>query len=317
MELTPGNLSALRTKYSQIFQSTFINTNIVWPKLAQLVQSGAESETHVWEDRIPQVRQWVGDRIIRNASLRSYVLANLPFEHTLGLDVFKVKDNKINAFEPTVRMQAMAAKKWPDILIFDSVKGVLAQGATSAAVTYDNVPFFSQSHPVNMDNPASALQSNYYPSGFPLTHANFSAVREGQRALVGADGLPLGVNPNVLIVGPENEQAGKQILEAEWITPTGTFAATGNQGPSQNVLKGTAELLVVDELAGNGGQWYLADYKKPVKPLIFQLREAAQFVMRVRPDDEPVFARHEFQYGVTMRGNAGYGPWFLMAAAHP
>lgn len=314
MELTQGNLSALRTKYSQIFQSTFLDQLVVWPKVAQLVTSTSESETHVWVDRIPQVRQWVGDRVIRNASLREYILTNLPFEQTEGLDEFKVKDNKINAFEPVVRMQAAAAKKWPDNLIFNGTTGILATGQNSSAVTYDNVAFFSTAHPQNPDNAASSLQSNYYASGYPLNHTNFAAVRQGMRMLRGADGLPLLVNPNLLIVGPENEQQGKQILEAEWITPTANFGAVGQAGASQNVLRGTADLLVVDDLSGNPA-WYLADWKKPVKPLLFQLREPAKFVMRVRPDDAPVFSRHEYQYGVMMRGNAGYGPWFLMAKA--
>jgi phage major head subunit gpT-like protein len=317
MELSPSNLNALRTKYSQIFQSTFLEQLVVWQKVAQLITSTAESETHVWVDRIPQVRQWVGDRVIRNASLREYILPNLPFEQTEGLDQFKVEDNKINAFEPVVRMQASAAKKWPDNLIFDNTAGILALGATSAAVTYDNQPYFSQAHPQNMDNPNSVTQSNYFPTGYPLTHENYSSVRSNMRGLKGADGKPLLVNPNLLIVGPENEQQAKQILQAEWVSPTANTGAVAAGAPSENVLRGTADPLVVDDMSGNGGQWYLADYKKPVKPLIFQLREAAKFVMRVKPDDAPVFSRHEYQYGVYMRGNAGYGPWFLMAAAHP
>ena len=71
MDITPSNLSALYTKYSQLFQAAFLQQEILWNKVAQLVPSTSESETHVWMDRIPQLRKWVGDRIIRNALIES------------------------------------------------------------------------------------------------------------------------------------------------------------------------------------------------------------------------------------------------------
>jgi phage major head subunit gpT-like protein len=314
MEITPAALSALYTKYSQIFQNAFLQQDILWNKVAQLVPSTSESETHVWVDRIPALRKWVGDRVVRNASLRDYVLTNAPYELTEGLDRFKIEDNKIQAFEPVVKMLAAQAKKWPDTLIFDSTLGILATGQNSSAVTYDGQPFFSTAHPQNPDNAASTSQSNYF-TATPLSHANFSLVRAAMRAFRGADGLPLKTNPNLLIVPPALEQTGKQILEEEWVSPTAGFGTVAGGAPSKNSLVGTADLLVVDDLAGADDTWYLGDYKKAIKPLLFQLRQPAEFVMRIKPDDPSVFSRHEFQYGVSVRGAAGYGAYFLMAKA--
>lgn len=315
MELTPGNLSALYTRYSMLFQSVFLKTAINWKGLASLFESSSENETHVWMDRVPVLRKWVGDRIIRNAVLRDYVLKNDPFELTLGLDKFKVKDNKIQAFDGTVRMMAVQAKKWPDTLLFNTLTGALPTGHTSAAVTYDGQPFFSTAHPQNPDNPNSATQQNYWASGMPLTHANFTAVRAAMEAFRGADGLPLNVSPNLLVVPPALRTQAEQILQSSWVSPTGTFAAVAAGAPSENPLKGAADILVVPDLGGQDGTWYLLDVKQEVKPFIFQLRDPANFVMRVKPDDPNVFSRHEFQYGVDARGAAGYGPYFLGAKA--
>src|SRR6266852_3877944 len=135
MEITPSNLAALRTRYNQVYQQAFLKQDVIWPKMAQLITSLAESETHVWLDRIPQLRKWSGDRVVQNASLRTYQLTNVPYELTMGLDRYKVEDNKINAFQPVVQQMAMQAKKWPDTLFFDSVNGVLAQGIN--VNTYD------------------------------------------------------------------------------------------------------------------------------------------------------------------------------------
>lgn len=318
MDLSPSNLSALRTQYSQMFQESFLQQEILWPKLAQLVTSKSESETHVWMDRIPQLRKWVGDRFLQSASLRDYILSNVPYELTEALDQFRIEDNKIGSFEPVVRAMGEQAKKWPDTLIFNPASGsdpggVLAAG--TSAITYDGVPYFSTSHPVNIDNAAQGVQSNYSASGKPLTFDNFRFVRAAMRAYKGADGLPLKVNPKLLIVPPALETAAEQILTMDYIAPNSTFGAGASGAMQENPLKGKADLLVVDDLAGQDTGWYLADNTKSIKPLLFQLREAAKFVMKTRPDDPAIFSRHEVQYGVSVRGAAGYGPWFLMYRA--
>lgn len=319
MDITPGNLSALYTKYSQQFQNAFLKQEITYPKISTTVTSDSESETHVFMDRIPQLRKWIGDRVVRNASLRDYVLKNDAFELTMGLDRFKIEDNKLNAFDPTVRMMAEQAKKWPDTLFYDSVTGILATGQTASAVAtgYDGQPFFSTGHPVNMDDPASATQSNYSAAGLPLTPANYKTVRQTMRGYKGADGLPLKVNPNLLIVDPSLEAAGIQILKEEWIAPAAAVGAGAANVLQRNPFYGTADLLVIDDLGGAAGTWYLGDTRSSIKPLIFQLRQAAKFAMLVDPKDPKNFQAHQFQYGVEVRGAAGFGPWFLMYKANP
>lgn len=313
MDVTPSNLSALRTQYSQIFQETFLKQEILWPKLAQLVTSKTESETHVWMDRIPQLRRWLGDRVLQGAALLDYVLTNLPFELTLELDKHRIEDNKIAAFEPVVRGIAAQAKKWPDTLLFNPstapIPGALANGQN--VITYDGVGFFSTAHPINAYDAGAGTQRNYYASGLALTPVNFGIARQTMRSLKGADGLPLGVRPKLLVVPSALETTGIQILQNQWIAPA---AATygGAAGVLQpNPFYGTADLLVVDDLSGQDTTWYLLDPSGPVKPFIFQLRQPAQFVMKTKPDDPAVFSRHAVQYGVDVRGAVGYGPWFL------
>jgi phage major head subunit gpT-like protein len=319
VDITPGTLQALYTKYSQQFQAAFLKQEIMWPKIATQVSSDSESETHVFMDRIPQLRKWIGDRVVQNAVLRSYVVPNDAFELTMGLDRFKIEDNKLNAFEPTVRMMAEQSKKWPDTLFFDSVSGILATGATASQIAtgYDGLPFFSTAHPVNMSDPASATQSNYSANGLALTPANYKTVRQTMRNYKGADGLPLKVNPNLLIVDPSNEAAGIQILKEEWIAPVGAVGAGAAGVLQRNPFFGTADLLVVDDLGGDAGTWYLCDTRSSIKPFIFQLRQAAKFAMLTDPKDPKNFQAHQFQYGVEVRGQAAFGPWFLAYKAKP
>jgi phage major head subunit gpT-like protein len=60
---------------------------------------------------------------------------------------------------------------------------------------------------------------------------------------------------------------------------------------------------------GAGTAWYLLDTTKPLKPLIFQKRRDYEFKMMTKPDDEAVFMRDAYRYGVDARVNVGFGFW--------
>lgn len=68
---------------------------------------------------------------------------------------------------------------------------------------------------------------------------------------------------------------------------------------------------VANDLGGGGTAWYLIDASKMVKPFIFQKRRDYTFAAMDKLDDEGVFMRKEFRYGVDARCNAGYGLWQL------
>jgi phage major head subunit gpT-like protein len=73
---------------------------------------------------------------------------------------------------------------------------------------------------------------------------------------------------------------------------------------------------VVQNVSNHGGgastPWFLAVTSRPVKPLIFQDRQSPTFVAKDQLDDDNVFLKKQFLYGVDMRCNAGYGLWQLI-----
>lgn len=71
-----------------------------------------------------------------------------------------------------------------------------------------------------------------------LNSANYATARAALTGMKGDYGRPLGIVPNLLVVPPALEQAGRQLLNSEY----GTGGVT-------NEWKGTAELLVVPWLA--------------------------------------------------------------------
>ncbi len=58
-----------------------------------------------------------------------------------------------------------------------------------------------------------------------------------------------------------------------------------------------------------GEAWYLLDTSRALKPLIYQQRKTPKLVSMTKDDDESVFMRGEYRYGVDLRCNAGFGFW--------
>ena len=83
------------------------------------------------------------------------------------------------------------------------------------------------------------------------------------------------------------------------------FFDTDHPGYDENGL----EVSVSNLQAGAGNPWFLLDTRRPLRPIIYQEREMFNFVALDKMDDENVFMRKEFLYGVDGRMNVGYGFW--------
>lgn len=73
--------------------------------------------------------------------------------------------------------------------------------------------------------------------------------------------------------------------------------------------------LVSNMQAGGSNPWYLLNTERPLKPLIFQRRKDYKFTAMTREDDEHVFMRKEYRYGIDARVNVGFGFWQMAYAS--
>lgn len=70
-----------------------------------------------------------------------------------------------------------------------------------------------------------------------------------------------------------------------------------------------ATVSVANTDGGAGTPWFLIDTNRPLKPILFQRRKNYDFQAMTRPEDENVFMRKEYRYGVDARVNVGFGFW--------
>ncbi|ASX25876.1 Mu-like prophage major head subunit gpT family protein [Candidatus Williamhamiltonella defendens] len=66
---------------------------------------------------------------------------------------------------------------------------------------------------------------------------------------------------------------------------------------------------VLIDASYKGDAWYLLDTSRALKPLIYQERKKPQFIRMTQEEDEAVFMRGEYRYGVDLRCNVGFGFW--------
>ncbi|WP_457650344.1 Mu-like prophage major head subunit gpT family protein [Profundibacter sp.] len=72
-----------------------------------------------------------------------------------------------------------------------------------------------------------------------------------------------------------------------------------------------AQTIVSNVQTGTGPGWYLLDTSRAVRPIVWQERESYEFQAKTNPNDDNVFLKDEYLYGVRARVNAGFGLWQL------
>jgi phage major head subunit gpT-like protein len=300
MLITKPVLQALQTSVSQIFRSAYRDTATPIMQLATRIKSSHKVETYGWMQRLLEMREWIGPRVIQGMATQAYTLENKKFESTLGVDCDELADDSLGLFEPRVQeFGRVAARLWERLLL-----DALINGNAATSLGFDGLPFFSASHTLN----PAGVQSNSFSGGATstLTSGNLDIIATAMTQYTGEDGRLLGVNPTHIVIPKKLEMTARVILKAALVANGGT-----------NVFNGFLDMIVVPDLPGTGAPaWYMVDLSAPIKPLLLQVRKPVTLVAKANIDDDNVFWQSQFFWGLDARGVAGYGPWWLAVRAN-
>jgi len=310
MQITPAAIEAMFYVFDARFSTAYANQETWWQKLATEVPSSTRENRYPWMNKIPRLREWIGERRVNNVAAQAYAIQNKDWELTVEVDKNDIADDQLGQFSQLLDMIGAQAKKWPDNML------VSAMQAGTATLCWDGQYFFDTDHPVDITGQfSSGTWSNNFTSR-TLNAVNFEYVRGQMGALLGEDGYSMGIVPTALIVPPQLEGTAKNILNAEFIAPTSALLGNAANVMQSNTNKGAATLIVIPELANEATTWYVADLSKPLKPFIFQLRQPNRGITALTGEkDENVFWRRKYIYGVDTRGNAGFTLPTLIARA--
>lgn len=285
--IVDGNLlRAAAQGFRALFFESLESQKTHWEQLAMRVDSDSPEETYNWLAGHGQMREWIGDRVIRGLAAHGYTIKKKDWEYTIGVKRDELEFDKLGLVKPRIQSMANLAGSHRDQLIVDLLTGGFA------GVCYDGQYFFDTDHPV-----ADGVQSNRGTRA--LSVEAYDEAYTAMQTLMNDEGEPLELIPTHLVVPPQLRSTAMKILKSDKID--------NMANPHQN----SAELLVLPRLAKNPKAWYLLDLSRPLKPFVMQIVKDYDFVALESPTDENVFMRKEFLYGVDCMDNAGYGLWQL------
>jgi phage major head subunit gpT-like protein len=137
-------LTALKTALRDEFRTRMTELDVkgIWKILATIIPSSAKSNTYGWLGAFPQMREWVGDRVIKNMAEFAYQIANQKWESTLGVDRSDIEDDSLGQYRVMAREMADEFERFMNRHLAALITG----GFTN--LCFDGQNFFDAAHPV-------------------------------------------------------------------------------------------------------------------------------------------------------------------------
>lgn len=156
-----ATLNNLRTTVRGEFNIAFKNANAtsLYKRLATTIKSTSKTNTYDWLGKFPQMREWVGKRVLKDMSEASYQITNKKYEATLGVDRADIEDDNLGLYSTIAQSMGQEANDFLD----REIAKLLKNGFTTTC--YDGQNFFDEEHPVfeKVDGTGSKkLVSNIY-----------------------------------------------------------------------------------------------------------------------------------------------------------
>jgi phage major head subunit gpT-like protein len=149
--ITQTLLTDLFTGFKTTFRGAFDGVQPTYRRISTYVPSTAGIERYDWLGEMPRIREWIGDRVVKELSASTYAIENRPFESTVRVKRDNIEDDQLGIYTPLISELGRSAADFPDELMFS----VLRDGFT--AKCYDGQPFFDTEHPSPV-GPQSNLQ---------------------------------------------------------------------------------------------------------------------------------------------------------------
>ncbi|HGE8427164.1 Mu-like prophage major head subunit gpT family protein [Serratia sp. SM59] len=140
--VTPALVKSLFVSFNKAFQDGLKVADSDYTKIATVIKSTTATNIYAWLGQFPQMREWVGARIIKDMKTDGYGITNKLYEATVGVPRTAIEDDSVGVYLPVMTEAGRSAGVYPDEHIF----ALLKAGETS--LCYDGQNFFDTEHPV-------------------------------------------------------------------------------------------------------------------------------------------------------------------------
>lgn len=161
MIVNQANLQNLFVAFRASFNEGFRNAQPQWDRVATRVPSNTRENHYAWLGQWPRLREWVGDRVIRQMQAHDYRIVNKDYESTVAVGRNDIADDQHGIYTPIFQEEGFAAATHPDELVFS----LLADGFNQLA--YDGQNFFDTDHPVGREGDVESVSNMQAGAGNP------------------------------------------------------------------------------------------------------------------------------------------------------
>lgn len=160
-DFTLQNLQTAGIGFKKNYQLGFGQHTAMWSQIATEVPSATSANEYGWLGEFPGLREWIGERVIRQLGLHDYRIKNRKFELTVGFKLDDLADDNLGIYAPRMQGMGDSVARHPDELIFEA----LQLGFTS--LCYDGQNFFDTDHPVLDKEGKEQSVSNFFDGAGP------------------------------------------------------------------------------------------------------------------------------------------------------
>lgn len=260
----------------------------IQPRVCMPVSSMSAEERYTWLGAMPGMREFIGDRQVKNLSVSDWGVKNRKWEDTIGIPREAVERDTYGTYKPFLQEMGVVGKQQPDDLMWE----MLVNGFTR--LCYTGKPFFGANHHQGVNGDKGKF-TNFVTKKF--SRANFRIGRQNLLNRKNTEGRSMKLGRKLLlIVSPTYETEAWETVVADKLS-----------NDANNPDKGKAELFVSTELGAlSEHAWFLLELGRNIKPLVFQDEVPFKITTKFRDDDDNVFDRDEYVAGAYARNNVGY-----------
>lgn len=142
MKISTAALDALRVGFQQTFQSGLAMATALSSAIATEIPSSTKEERMGWIGKMPNVREWIGDRVVQNFGESDYTIKNKDWELTIGVSRNDIDDDTLGLYKPMFEEMGQSTIGHKELLIFNLLKAGFSTNC------WDGQFFFDTDHPV-------------------------------------------------------------------------------------------------------------------------------------------------------------------------
>ena len=322
MIVTQATLNALRRTFNRAFQDGIKGAPSEWMKIATRFPSGSTENVYGWLMKFPQMREWPkgASRIARNIAEKMHAVPNKKYESSVDVNREDIEDDQLGMYRPLVEMAGQEAMDHVDRITFSQLDDAYR------TTCYDGKPFFAVDHPryAEVDGTGTAeTESNLIRGDLKIT-APPNKASAGDITLDGG-GVDKAVGGTFRI---QCTTAGASRTTAKFrlAYDNGAYGDSDLElAAGKYTIPGGGVTVVFSNAAYVKGEtwtiepenapWYLLHARSMVKPIIYQDRSPAQIDTVNTVDNDTVFERDVFRYGIRARRAASVALWQMAVAS--